>query len=152
MDLWNTILAWLHSVGLHVDKDTATTVGQAADQVCQVVAQAGQAVSQWDWSSLMALAAALGWASGFRLYAVVFVTGMLGATGWLQLPGGLSVLQQPVSTLMISAPVVSFASSERVLYFARYLRMADGPDEVHMAQLAKLVMASLGAKATAGAR
>ena len=96
MDLWNTILAWLHSVGLHVDKDTATTVGQAADQVGQVVAQAGQAVSQWDWSSLMALAAALGWASGFRLYAVVFVTGMLGATGWLQLPGGLSVLQQPV--------------------------------------------------------
>ena len=89
MDIWNTIVNWLHGIGLHLDKDTAQTVGQAADQV-------GQAMAQWDWGQLMALAAALGWASGFRLYAVVFVTGMLGATGVLHLPGGLTVLQQPV--------------------------------------------------------
>lgn len=45
----------------------------------------------------------------------------------LQLPPGFlaSVLEQPVSTLMISPPVVSFATAERVLYFARHLRMAD---------------------------
>ena len=103
MDIWNTIVNWLHSIGLHVDKDTAQSVGQAADQVGQVVAQAGQAVSQWDWSSLMALAAALGWASGFRLYAVVFVMGVLGSTGWLQLPGGLSVVQQPVILFLSGA-------------------------------------------------
>lgn len=96
MDIWNTIVNWLHGMGLHLDKDTAHTVGQAADQVGQVAGQMGQAMAQWDWGQLMALAAALGWASGFRLYAVVFATGMLGATGVLQLPGGLTVLQQPV--------------------------------------------------------
>ncbi|MEJ5030588.1 DUF4126 domain-containing protein [Comamonas sp. MYb69] len=96
MDIWNTIVNWLHGIGLHLDKDTAHTVGQTADQVGQVAGQMGQAMAQWDWGQLMALAAALGWASGFRLYAVVFVTGMLGATGVLQLPGGLTVLQQPV--------------------------------------------------------
>ncbi|QMV75323.1 DUF4126 domain-containing protein [Comamonas piscis] len=96
MDIWNTIVIWLHGIGLHLDKDTAQTVGQAADQVGQAAGQMGQAMAQWDWGQLMALAAALGWASGFRLYAVVFVTGMLGATDVLHLPGGLSVLQQPV--------------------------------------------------------
>ncbi|MCS4292464.1 hypothetical protein M2375_000659 [Comamonas sp. BIGb0152] len=96
MDIWNTIVTWLHGIGLHLDKDTAQTVGQAADQVGQAAGQVGQAMAQWDWGQLMALAAALGWASGFRLYAVVFVTGMLGATDVLQLPGGLTVLQQPV--------------------------------------------------------
>lgn len=96
MDTWNTIVNWLHGMGLHLDKDTAQTVGQAADQVGQVAGQMGQAMAQWDWGQLMALAAALGWASGFRLYAVVFVTGMLGATDVLHLPGGLTVLQQPV--------------------------------------------------------
>ncbi|WP_439606367.1 DUF4126 domain-containing protein [Hydrogenophaga sp.] len=45
---------------------------------------------------LLALAAALGWASGFRLYAVVFLVGMAGAAGWMQLPAGLQVLQHPV--------------------------------------------------------
>lgn len=45
---------------------------------------------------LLALAAALGWASGFRLYAVVFLVGMAGATGWMELPAGLQVLQHPV--------------------------------------------------------
>lgn len=103
MDIWNTIVNWLNGIGVHVDKDTAQSVGQAADQVGQVVAQAGQVVSQWDWPSLMALAAALGWASGFRLYAVVFVMGLLGSTGWLQLPGGLSVLQQPVIMFLSGA-------------------------------------------------
>ncbi|MGE8319003.1 MAG: DUF4126 domain-containing protein [Comamonas sp.] len=96
MDLWTDIMNWLHSLGLHLDKDTARSVGEAADQVGQVAGQVGHAMAQWDWASLMALAAALGWASGFRLYAVVFVTGMLGALGWVALPGGLSVLQNPV--------------------------------------------------------
>jgi hypothetical protein len=45
---------------------------------------------------LLALAAALGWASGFRLYAVVFLVGMAGAAGWMELPAGLQVLQHPV--------------------------------------------------------
>ena len=44
---------------------------------------------------LLALAGALGWASGFRLYAVVFLVGMGGAAGWMELPAGLQVLQHP---------------------------------------------------------
>ena len=49
-----------------------------------------------DTTQLVALAAALGWASGLRLYAVVFLTGLVGWAGWLQLPSGLQVLQHPV--------------------------------------------------------
>jgi hypothetical protein len=45
---------------------------------------------------LVALAAALGWASGLRLYAVVFITGAAGYLGWVALPEGLSLLQHPV--------------------------------------------------------
>ncbi|QHE77894.1 DUF4126 domain-containing protein [Hydrogenophaga sp. PBL-H3] len=45
---------------------------------------------------LLALAGALGWASGFRLYAVVFLVGAAGALGWMELPAGLQVLQHPL--------------------------------------------------------
>jgi hypothetical protein len=48
-----------------------------------------------DLSHLIAIAAALGWASGLRLYAVVFLTGLAGWLGWLPLPSGLQVLQHP---------------------------------------------------------
>ena len=49
-----------------------------------------------DLSHLVALAAALGWASGLRLYAVVFLTGAAGFMGWVPLPTGLQLLQNPV--------------------------------------------------------
>jgi hypothetical protein len=48
-----------------------------------------------DTPQLLALAAALGWASGFRLYAAVFLTGLAGFMGWVELPPGLQVLQHP---------------------------------------------------------
>jgi Domain of unknown function (DUF4126) len=44
---------------------------------------------------LLALAAALGWASGIRLYASVFLVGVAGYLGWIDLPSGLQVLQHP---------------------------------------------------------
>ena len=44
---------------------------------------------------LLALAAALGWASGVRLYLVVLLTGLAGYFGWVQLPGGLQLLAHP---------------------------------------------------------
>ncbi len=44
---------------------------------------------------LIALAATLGWASGVRLYAVLFIVGGLGYLGWIPLPGGLVVLAHP---------------------------------------------------------
>ena len=47
-------------------------------------------------AELAALAAALGWASGLRLYAVVFLTGAAGYLGWVELPPGLQLLQNPL--------------------------------------------------------
>lgn len=44
---------------------------------------------------LLALAAALGWVSGIRMYAAVFLTGAVGYLGWMELPQGLEVLQHP---------------------------------------------------------
>lgn len=99
-ELWNSLIAWLHSVGLHPD---AAAVQQAAQQAGDAVAQGagavadtvGRATSGMDMAGLLALAAALGWVSGFRLYVVVFLVGMLGATGLMPLPGGLHVLEHP---------------------------------------------------------
>lgn len=54
------------------------------------------ALTALDTTHLVALAAALGWASGMRLYAVVFLTGAAGFLGWVPLPEGLKVLQHPV--------------------------------------------------------
>jgi len=48
-----------------------------------------------DTTQLLAIAAALGWASGLRLYLVVFLTGLAGHLGWVELPHGLKLLQQP---------------------------------------------------------
>ena len=63
-------------------------------------------LEQLDTAQLVALAAALGWASGLRLYAVLALTGIAGASGYLQLPQGLQVLQQP---LFIGASVLMLA-------------------------------------------
>ena len=48
-----------------------------------------------DTTQLIALAAALGWASGLRLYAVLALTGLAGYLGWVPLPPGLQLLQHP---------------------------------------------------------
>ncbi len=48
-----------------------------------------------DLWQLVALAAALGWASGIRLYAVLFVVGGLGFLHWVELPQGLALLAHP---------------------------------------------------------
>jgi len=49
-----------------------------------------------DTTHLIALAAALGWASGLRLWAVLLLTGGAGALGWVPLPTGLHLLQNPI--------------------------------------------------------
>lgn len=89
--IWLAIVQWLHTVGLHVDAGAARSVAEGA----------ARATAQLDMPSLLALAAALGWASGFRLYAVVFLVGMMGVLGWMPLPPGLTMLQHPV-VLMVS--------------------------------------------------
>ena len=50
----------------------------------------------FDLTQLLAIAAALGWASGLRLYAVLAITGLAGYAGWVDLPEGLKLLQHPV--------------------------------------------------------
>jgi hypothetical protein len=52
-------------------------------------------VAAFDTWQLVALAGALGWASGVRLYAVLFIVGGLGRLGWIPLPGGLQLLEHP---------------------------------------------------------
>jgi hypothetical protein len=83
--LWQTLLDWLQSLGLALGDGL---LGQTAPMASQVS-------EKMDMPSLLALAAALGWASGFRLYAVVFLVGLSGAAGWIMLPSGLVVLQHP---------------------------------------------------------
>ena len=96
-NVWDSILQWLHSVGLHPNREAVEQAGTAVlNSASDVAVTVGQAASGMDVASLLALAAALGWASGFRLYVVVFIVGMLGATGWMVLPGGLHVLEHPL--------------------------------------------------------
>ncbi len=59
-----------------------------------------------DTAGLLAIAAALGWASGLRLYAVVFITGMAGLLGWVDLPAGLRLLESPV--MLVASGVMLF--------------------------------------------
>ena len=87
--LWTTLVNWLHGLGLHAGTGVVNEVG------AQVGAGVSAAASHLDMPSLLALAAALGWASGFRLYAVGFLVGASGALGWIPLPEGLQVLQHP---------------------------------------------------------
>ena len=165
MDIWQTIIDWLHRTGLHVDPDTAKAVGDAAGQIGDVAAKAGNAMGQMDMASMMALAAALGWASGFRLYAVVFMTGLLGATGLVPLPGGLHVLQHPI-VLVISGgllfveffadkiPLVDsvwdlFQSVLRVPAGAALAAMVFGADNATMATAAALMGGTLAATSQA---
>ncbi len=71
------------------------------------------AIASLDTTHLLALAAALGWASGLRLYAVVFLTGLAGAMGWVPLPSGLQVLQQtPVLVAAGALLLVEFVADK----------------------------------------
>lgn len=73
------------------------------DQLQSVFIPAGVAmangVQSMDMPALLALAAALGWASGLRLYAVLFLLGWSGFMGWFVLPDSLQLLQHPAMLL-----------------------------------------------------
>ena len=60
-----------------------------------------------DLAQTIALSAGLAWASGLRLYLVVFLAGVLAHFGYLQLPSTLAVLQNPV--VIGVAGVMAFA-------------------------------------------
>ncbi|HZF79958.1 MAG TPA: DUF4126 domain-containing protein [Rubrivivax sp.] len=68
-------------------------------------------------TELAAVAAALGFASGLRLYAVVFFTGAAGYLGYVDLPAGLQLLQNPlvIGAACLLAVVEFFADKLPVL-------------------------------------
>src|SRR5258706_1744254 len=53
-------------------------------------------MDRFDTWQLIALATALGWASGIRLYAVLFIVGAGGYAGWFDLPQHLQILAHPM--------------------------------------------------------
>ncbi len=79
--MWQYLLAWASGAG-----------GGGVSGAAGVL---GAHTATLDMSQLLALAAAVGWASGLRLYLVVFVCGLAGTLGWIALPPGLHVLQHP---------------------------------------------------------
>jgi hypothetical protein len=52
--------------------------------------------AQLDTWQLVTLAGVLGFASGLRLYAVLFIVGAAGWLGWVSLPPGLAILAHPL--------------------------------------------------------
>lgn len=68
-----------------------------------------------------------------------------GAALTVKLPAGFinQVLANPVSNLMLSAPVVSFASAERVLYFARHIQLAGGTQVLAVAEVEVQLLTSI---------
>jgi hypothetical protein len=52
-------------------------------------------VTDLDVLQAVALASLLAWASGIRLYLAIFVIGLCGYLGYLELPAGLKILQHP---------------------------------------------------------
>jgi hypothetical protein len=60
-----------------------------------------------DMAQTIALSAGLAWASGLRLYLVVFLAGVLAHFGYLHLPSTLAVLQHPL--VIGVAGVMAFA-------------------------------------------
>lgn len=95
--LWASAMQWLHGLGLEGDR-LPQTVRAVQEQAQHLNTQLS--ASTLDTPTLLALAAALGWASGVRLYVAVF---LIGAAGWLDgvsLPSGLLVLQHPLVLLV----------------------------------------------------
>ena len=60
-----------------------------------------------DMAQTIALSAGLAWASGLRLYLVVFLAGALSYFGYLQLPATLSILHNPL--VIGTAGILAFA-------------------------------------------
>ena len=52
-------------------------------------------MTEWHVLQTVALASLLAWASGIRLYFVVFAVGLAGYLGYIELPAGLEVLRHP---------------------------------------------------------
>lgn len=74
-------------------------------------------LSSLNTSHLLALAAALGWASGLRLYGVLFIVGLVGYSGALQLPPGLQILQHPLVLGAAGVGLVAEFVADKIPWF-----------------------------------
>ena len=93
-----------------------------------------------DAPQVLALAAALGWASGIRLYLALFAAGLAGYLGWIDLPHGLHLLQHPA--VMATSGLMMFAE-----FFADKIPLVDSVwDMAHT-----LIRIPAGAALAAGA-
>lgn len=70
-----------------------------------------------DTLQLVSLAAALGWASGIRLYLVLFVVGLVGFMGWYPLPSHLGLLAQPMVLAASGGMVLVEFVADKVPWF-----------------------------------
>ena len=120
-----------------------------------------------DPTQIVALAAALGWASGIRLYLVLFLVGLVDRMGWVAMPDGLHTLSYPLvlaaSGLMV---IVEFFADKvpwvdsiwdtihtfiRVPAGALLTASAIGALDGHGGAIGTLVAAILGGSLAAGA-
>ncbi len=65
----------------------------------------------------IALAGGLAWASGIRLYAVLFLAGTLARIGYLDLPAHLEVLQEPLVLTVAAAMLVAEFVADKIPAF-----------------------------------
>jgi hypothetical protein len=70
-----------------------------------------------DWIHTVGLAAGLAWASGIRLYAVLFLAGALARLGYLELPSTLDVLQHPYVMAAAGAMAIGEFVADKVPAF-----------------------------------
>lgn len=69
-----------------------------------------------DAVSSFALASGLSWASGFRLYATIFVVGIISRYGYLHLPESLAILQHPAVIALAAALMLVEFLADKIPY------------------------------------
>lgn len=67
--------------------------------------------------SSFALAGGLAWASGFRLYATLFLTGLLGRLGYVALPPGLEILSHHTVLIVSGVLMVGEFLADKIPVF-----------------------------------
>jgi len=65
-------------------------------------------------ASILALTMGAAWASGINLYAAIFMLGIMGATGNMELPPGLEVLENPLVLMAAGAMYVAEFFADKI--------------------------------------
>src|SRR5689334_7812071 len=86
-----------HQYQEHIMNVMGPDVGEYEENIHSFRNEDRESMTAGEWQVLhtVALATLLAWASGIRLYFVVFALGLAGYLGYVDLPAGLKVLQHP---------------------------------------------------------